>query len=177
MARASPCRTVGGHRSLLADLATIHDLQLHLGRLATILWNYGATFPVPTLDAYEDTGNVGFELVAELPGLAPPKPAIIKMSEIWESAGAPDFRRREYAYDFVEHPLGRRRAFHSHHAEHFAREFDVLVHEHCEEVLGQPKCDHYFGLPVDGYEAIRRFTSLWGQPVPLGCADLRCMNG
>jgi hypothetical protein len=165
------------HRSLLAELTTIHDLQLHLGRVATILWNYGATFPIPTLDAYEETANVGFEFVAELPGLRSPKPAIIKMSEIWETAGADGFRRREYEYDFVEHPLDRRRAFHGHHPDHFAREFDVLVHEHCEEVLGQPTCDHYFGLPVDGYEAIRRFASLWGQPAPLGCADLRCMSG
>jgi hypothetical protein len=157
-------------------LATLAELRVHLGTLAAILWNYGASFPVPAIDQYDDTGNVGFEFIAELGGSGSPKPAIIKMSEIWEPAGRADFRRREYAYDFVEHPLNRRRAFHGHHPDHFACEFDVLVHEHCEEVLGQPACDHYYGLPVDGYEAIRRFTSLWGQPVALGCADLPCVE-
>lgn len=157
-------------------MATTQELQVYLGRLSTILWNYGASFPVPSVDLYEDTGNVGFELVAGLGGSDSPQRAIIKLSEIWEPTGPGDFRRREYEYDFVEHPLERRRAFHGHHPEHFAREFNVLVHEHCEEVLGKP-CKHYYGLPVDdGYEAIRRFASLWGQPGPLGCDSLRCMR-
>ena len=98
------------------------------------------------------------------------------MAELWELDGPEDYRRREYVYDLVEHPLARRRAFHGHDPEHFARSFSVLVHEHCEEVLGQPACDHYYGLPVDAYEAIRRFASMWGQREPLGCADLRCMS-
>lgn len=59
-------------------MATLNELQVHLGRLATILWNYGASFPVPTLDKYEDTGNVGFEFIAELGGSDSPKPAIIQ---------------------------------------------------------------------------------------------------
>ena len=50
-----------------------------------------------------------------------------------------------------------------------------MTHEHCEEALGAPACEHYFGLPVDAYDAVRRFTMLWGQPGPLGCDDLRCM--
>ena len=157
-------------------MATLGELQVHLGRLATILWNYGASFPVPTLDRYLDTNNVGFEFAAELAGPDVPEPAVVKLSEIWEPTGPDAFRRREYAYDFVDHPLNRRRAFHGHDPEHFAREFDVLVHEHCEDVLGRPTCDHYYGLPVDGYEAIRRFLSTWRQPGPLGCADLRCMD-
>ena len=157
-------------------MATLDELQVYLGTLATILWNYGASFAVPTLDQYEDTGNVGFKFSAELGGSDSPKPAIVKVVEIWEPSGPGAFRRREYEYDFIEHPLNRRRAFHGHHPEHFGREFNVLVHEHCEEVLDQPACDHYYGLPVDGYEAVRRFASLWGQPGPLGCADLRCMT-
>ena len=76
----------------------------------------------------------------------------------------------------MDHPLGRRRAFHRHDPDHFAREFGVLVHEHCEEELGAETCSHYFGLPVDGFEAIRRFTALWGQPTELACSDLRCME-
>ena len=52
----------------------------------------------------------------------------------------------------------------------------MLVHEHCEERLGQAACDHFLGLPIDGYEAIRRFTASWGQPGSLDCAGLRCME-
>jgi hypothetical protein len=157
-------------------MATLAELQNHLGTLAAILWNYGATFASPTLDRYEDTGNIGFEITAELPGSPSPKPAVIKLSEIWALTAAGDFRRWEYAYDFVEYPLNRRRAFHSHDPEAFARDFRVLVHQHCEEILGSPACDHYFGLPVDAFEAIRRFATAWGQPGPLGCADLVCMS-
>jgi hypothetical protein len=172
----SLCQKRVAQRAPLADVATLHELQVHLGTLAAILWNYGASFPVPVLEQYVDTGNVGFELTAELSGSDTPKPALIKLSEIWTPVRQGDFVRREYEYDLFEHPLDRRRAFHGHHPEHFAREFHVLVHEHCEEVLGQPACDHYFGLPVDGYEAIRRFASVWGRPTPLGCANLLCMT-
>ena len=50
------------------------------------------------------------------------------------------------------------------------------MHEHCEEVPERPACDHCMGLPIDGYEAIRRFTTLWGQSGPLGCSQLRCIG-
>jgi hypothetical protein len=157
-------------------LATLGELQLHVGRLATILWNYGASFPEPTLDRYSDTGNVGFRFNAELPGDTLPGPATIRMAEVWDLSGPGEYRRFGYTYDFLEYPMDRRRAFHGHDPEHFAREFSVLVHEHCEEVLGVPACDHYYGLPVDADEAIRRFTSIWGQRASLGCDALRCLG-
>ena len=157
-------------------MATIVGLEGHLGTLAVVLWNYGASFPVPTLDVYADTGNVGFSLSASLPGPDLPAPATIKLSEIWEPSGSPgEFDRTEYEYDFLEHPRNRRRAFHSTHRDFCARHFGVLVHEHCEEVLGAPVCGHYYGLPVSAYEAIARFTAIWGQPAPLGCRALRCI--
>ena len=157
-------------------MATPTDLRNHVGRLAAILWNYGASFPVPSLDAYEDTGNLGFAFTADLAGSDYPGPAIVKLSEIWTPGQAHgQFDRYEYEYDFVEHPLDRRRAFHLTEPEYFAREFGVLVHEHCEEILNAPDCDHYYGLPVTAYEAIDKFTAMWGQPGPIGCAGLRCM--
>lgn len=157
-------------------MATPTDLRSHVGRLAAILWNFGATFPVPTLDDYEDTGNLGFTFTAELAGVDSPGPAIIKLSEIWAPGQlAGQFDRHLYEYDFVEHPLDRRRAFHMTDPDYYAREFGVLVHEHCEETLNTPACDHYYGLPVTAYEAIVKFTSMWGKPGPLGCATLRCM--
>ena len=155
-------------------MVTLLELRRYLGDLSVILWNYGAEFPTPTLDPYDD-GSYGFEFSALLPSYAASKPAVVKMMETWEPVRGGRYARVEYGYDFVEHPLDRRRAFHRHDEEHFLREFGVAVHEHCEEVLGQPACDHYMGLPVDGYEAIGRFMALWGQPEPLGCSALRCM--
>lgn len=155
-------------------MATQHELRQYLGTLSAILWNFGATFPAPTLDEFT-TGELGFSFTAVLPGPAIPGSAVIRMAEIWTPGRPGHFDRREYEYDFIDYPLGRRRAFHGHDPDHFAREFGVLVHEHCEERLGSPDCDHYYGLPVDGYRAIEQFTALWGQPAPLGCAGLRCM--
>jgi RNA polymerase sigma-70 factor (ECF subfamily) len=66
-------------------VATLLELQVHLGRLAVILWNYGAEFSQPILDPYED-GSYGFEFEAALPGSAVGKPATIKMAETWEPA-------------------------------------------------------------------------------------------
>ena len=156
-------------------MATVLELQGYLGDLSAILWNFGAVFPVPTLDPYDD-GSYGFELSASLSGTASPKPALLKMMETWEPARAGEYTLAEYDSDFIDYPLNRRRAFHRHDERDFLREFGVAVHEHCEEVLDQPACGHYMGLPVDGYEAIRRFTTLWGQPRPPGCSALRCMK-
>jgi len=156
-------------------MTTVLELRLYLGTLSAILWNYGATFPMPTIDVY-GRKEVGFSFRAELPGWATPQPAEIKLSEVWESAQTGELRRLEYEYDFIDYPVGHRRAFHGHDPDHFAREFGVLVHEHCEEKLGSPACGHYYGLPIDGFEAIRRFAALWGQDSALGCASLRCMD-
>ena len=155
--------------------ATVDQLRRYLGGLAVCLRNFGATVPEPTLDRYE-SGELGFEITATLPGPAGPLPAVVRLGEIWDR---PDdgLERVEYLYDLIEYPLDRRRAFHSHDVAVFARRFGVLVHEHCEEDLGQPSCDHYFGLPIaDGFEALERLLGVWGQPGPLGCSSLRCMG-
>jgi hypothetical protein len=156
-------------------MATSGDLRRHLGTLSSILWNYGATFAVPTLNRYGES-EIGFAFAAELPGASQPKPPRIELTEVWAPERRGQYRLVEYAYDFIEYPLARRRAFHRHDPDRFAREFGVVVHEHCEEILGQPACDHYYGLPMDAYEAIGHFLSTWGQPAPLGCAKLRCMG-
>ncbi len=156
-------------------MATELELRRHLGRLSAILWNYGATFPVPTLDPY-DSGAMGFAFSALLPSPDASNPAEIKLVEVWAPAGRDDLRLSEYAYDFIDRSLDRRRAFHRHGEEELIRVFAVAVHEHCEEVLDHPTCGHYYGLPVDAYTAIRRFTVTWGQPDTLGCDQLRCIG-
>jgi hypothetical protein len=156
-------------------VATLPELRTYLGRLAVTLWDFGAEFPEPTLDPYDD-GSYGFAFAASLPGPDVPRPAIIKLIETWVPTHGGEYRRAEYAYDFIEDPLNRRRAFHRHDEEEFMRDFAVAVDEHCEEVLGRPACRHYLGLPVDGDEAIRRFTVLWGEPGRLDCSRLRCIG-
>ena len=155
-------------------MATRTDLSRRLDALAATLWNLGADFPVPVLQQ-TTSGVVGFELSALLPGPPPPLAPEIAITERWSPDGRDRFRLREYAYEFIERPLDRRRAFHRHDDAWFLEHHAVTVHEHCEEVIGAPACSHYFGLPIDPFEAIQRFLVQWGQAEPLGCADLRCM--
>ena len=156
-------------------MPTQRQLREHLNRLTTILFRYGASFPVPVLERYE-FGVLRFSFTAELPGPNTPLPATIRLAEIWQPTSKTDYRRAEYAFDFIDHPGSRRRAFHCHDPEYFAREFGVLVHEHCEERLASPDCDHYYGLPIDAYDAIGVFARSWGRPGALGCAEVRCLE-
>ena len=154
---------------------SLDQLRRYVGGLTVYLRNFGATVPEPTLDRYQ-TGEVGFEFVAVLPGPDQPQPAVVQVGEIWEPVGD-GFERAEYLYDLIEHPLDRRRGLHAHDTDVFARRFGVLVHEHCQESLGRPACDHYHGIPVrNGYEALGRLLGAWGQPGPLGCSALRCIG-
>jgi hypothetical protein len=51
------------------------------------------------------------------------------------------------------------------------------VHEHCEEVLGDPSCAHYLGRELpDGYAAIDLLMAAWLEPGPLGCGSLTCLD-
>lgn len=156
-------------------MATARQIRAYLGDLTAILANYGATLSIPTLDTYPG-GEVGFEIEAILPGADEPRPAVVRLVEIWAPIGRGRYRVVEYGYDLIEHPLDRRRAFHRHDEAHFLREFGVTVHQHCEERLGQPICGHYYGLPIDGYGAIHTFMAGWGQPDAFGCGDLRCLG-
>lgn len=152
------------------------QLSRYVGGLTVYLRNFGAAVPEPELQPY-DSGDIGFELEATLPGSNIPRPALVLAGEIWQPAGRRLYERVEYRYDLIEYPVNRRRAFHMHDPEAFRRHAGVLVHEHCEESLGDPACDHYFGLPFQtGYDALNALLSAWGQPGPLGCSRLRCMG-
>jgi hypothetical protein len=157
-----------------AGILTIEDLDRHVARLATIVWNHGAIVEGPHLDEYDD-GALVFDLSGDLPGPDRPAPTAVVLRETWMPVATNRYRRAEYAYELIEHPLGRRRAFHAHDRSHFVDTFDVATHEHCEESLGAPTCEHYFGLPVDAYAAVQRLMVAWGRPGPLGCDDLRCI--
>lgn len=152
------------------------QLASYISGLATYLVRLGAQLrSQPTLDVY-DGGVLGFDIEAVLPGAGAPNAAEIRLSETWRPRGA-GFERDEYEYELVERERPRRRAFHRHHPETFLRRAETAIHEHCEEVLGQPECDHYVGLPLrDGYEAIERIQLAWTEADNLGCAGLDCMD-
>ncbi len=151
------------------------ELRQHLATIAVILRRFGAQADEPTLDEYEN-GDLYFSLTARLPGSSEAGSPTITLAEAWRASASADYERVEYAYDFVDTSAGRRRAFHGHDPDHFAREFRVLVHEHCELPTMSPAADHYFGLPVDAYEAIEAFTRLWCLPQELACAELHPMT-
>lgn len=155
-------------------VGSLTALRRHVDTIGAILWNHGADVSGPHLSEY-DGGGFAFTISADLPGHVRPRPAEMIVSEVWLPIEDDRYRRTEYAYDFVDHPARRRRAFHAHDRAVFASEFDTVTHEHCEEVLGQPRCEHYVGFPLDAYDALQRLTALWGQTDPLGCDDLRCL--
>lgn len=123
----------------------------------------------------DDNGRLSFRITASLPDSGIPDRALVSIGERWASVGD-ECERFEYGYDLVDHPRHRRRAFHRHDAEQFLAAYDVAVHEHCEEVLGAPTCDHYAGDPVlDAYRGIDLLMRAWTDE-PLGCSELGCLG-
>jgi hypothetical protein len=142
--------------------------------LAVYLRNLGAEVTEPVLDRYGG-GEMGFAITAQLPGSNDSRPALITAQEIWQPTGPGRFERAEYGYDLIDYPANRRRAFHMHDIPEYLARLGVTAHEHCEEVLGKPTCDHYLGLPVfTGYDGLNALLACWSDPGPLGCSGLRC---
>lgn len=152
------------------------QLTAYVVGLATYLVRIGSDLGAhPSIAVYDD-GVLAFDIETTLPGTGWPTPADIRLSESWRPEGT-GFERDEYEYELVDHQRNRRRAFHRHNAESFLRRTDSAIHEHCEELLGRPTCDHYVGLPIrDGYDAIERLLIAWTEPGKLGCADLDCLD-
>ena len=108
---------------------SLAQVASYLGGLAVYLRNLGADVPEPVLERY-DTGEIGFAIAAELPGLGDPKPAVITAQEIWNPAGDGRFVRAEYAYELIDYPANRRRAFHLHDVPAYLARLGVTAHEH-----------------------------------------------
>lgn len=124
---------------------------------------------------YEQEGSLSFRITASLPDSGIPDQALMDLAERWIPAGA-EYERVEYGYDLIDHPRNRRRAYHRHDVPHFLSAFDVAVHEHCEELLREPTCNHYAGDPVlDAYAGTDLLMRAWTDG-PLGCSELRCLD-
>jgi len=151
-------------------------LRSYVSGLATYVVRLGADLTATPGLHEDEAGHVSFEIVADLPGSGQPTPARIVLRELWVLSSQ-RWEAAEYEYELLDHQRDRRRAFHRHHEAFFLRRAGVTVHEHCEETLGAPRCNHYFGLPLrDGYEGVEQLVIAWTENGPLGCAGLRCMD-
>jgi hypothetical protein len=156
------------------NVGTLAEVRRHVDTLSTILWNHGAEVEGPQLDVH--AAGLTFSLSARMPDAPTPDGAELSIREIWKPTTGGGYRRSEYLYDLVERRFDRRRAFHAHDREHYLDALDVVTHEHCETRLGDPDCEHYYGLPVDAYEAIQQLAILWAQPDAFDCSGLRCIE-
>lgn len=149
-------------------------------RIAELLERYGVVLTVPgpghpveVLEA--DDGSLSFELLGALPEGRDPARSTLAVRERFRSIGGDRYERDGYEYELVDRERSFRRAFHFHDAEWFERRYLVLVHEHCEQPLGQSACDHYHGAPVrDGYAGVVALLDAWtGEP---SCGGLECLG-
>lgn len=125
---------------------------------------------------FDPTGHVAYSVVGVLDEPDGGRTEII-LDEIWRPLPERRWERREYTYDLVDRPRQRRRAFHLHDRELAEAALRTVVHEHCEERIGQPAGPHYLGRELpDGYRAIDLLLAAWLEPGDLGCASLICLD-
>lgn len=152
----------------------LKTLNTYIVSLAKSLDTRGWGLPVSPIAEQESTGKVRFTITGTFPGQALGDADII-LEETW-SPGPGGFARAQYAYDLIDGPNNRRRAFHLHDGLLSAR-LGVVAHEHCKETLGEPECDHYLGREMpNGYLALDLLIAAWVEPDRLGCDQLRCLG-
>lgn len=130
--------------------------------------------PVADFDA---AGHVAYSVVGVLDDADDGGRSEISLDEIWHPLPEHRWERREYTYDLVDRPRQRRRPFHLHDRELAEATLRAAVHEHCEEQIGQPACQHYLGRELpDGYQAIDFLMEAWVESGDLGCSSLICLD-
>jgi hypothetical protein len=141
--------------------------------LAKALYTRGLDVQGPIAE-FDDAGYIVFSIVGRL---ATGDDLTISLDESWRPLPARRWERDEYTYDLIDGRAQRRRAFHLHDRALAEAHLRTVIHEHCEEVLGQPDCGHYLGREIpDGYVAIDLLMAAWLEPGPLGCSDLVCLD-
>ena len=176
MSRFRPLRRRLGSGVQLAARA-VDD---YASRIAELLERYGVVLTKPTLGQpvellEADDGSLSFELLGALPDAREPAGSTLEVRERFRAIGGDRYERDGYEYELVDRQRSFRRAFHFHDPEWFKRHFLVLVHEHCEQPLGDPACDHYQALPLrDGYAGVTALIGAWtAEP---SCSELRCLE-
>jgi hypothetical protein len=152
-------------------------LESYIRGLAKDMSTRGFDVPV-TIDAEVDqAGSVAFSIVGLLPDPDASLPAEMRIAEIWKPLPNGRWQRAEYTYDLIDRPLRRRRAYHLHDADHARSVLGVAAHEHCEEILGEPTCDHYRGIELaSGHEGIELLDAAWVHSDELGCSSMVCVD-
>jgi hypothetical protein len=154
-----------------------HYLDLYITGLAKALYTHGfdiASHPIAEIDP---DGTIAFSIVGAIPEPGSALAAEIDLDEVWRRDADDRLRRDAYVYELIDRPRGRRRAFHMHDTEVLTPSSGPAVHEHCEEVLGHPDCDHYVGRELpNGYSAIELLVAAWLEPGQLECSSLICLD-
>lgn len=156
------------------------EVDEYVVRLVELLERYGVVLSQPPADAdievlEADDGSLSFELIGGLPDGRQPPLATLELREEFR----PDkqgYRRARYEFEVIDRERDFRRAFHLHSPEWFAREYLVVVHEHCERPIGHVRCAHYQGSPIsDGYQGVRVLLETWLADPP-DCRLLPCYD-
>ena len=144
-----------------------------LERFGVALISPGAGAPVEVL--VEDDGSLSFELVGSLPDARTPARSTVAVRELFRTIGQGQYERSDYEYELIDRERSFRRAFHLHDPEWFQRRFLVVVHEHCEQPLGEPACDHVQGDPIrDGFAGVVALMDAWTDDAD--CHGRRCLD-
>lgn len=150
-------------------------LDRYIVSLAKALYTRGFELPANPTALRDPSGAVRFSINGFIPGPTSDGDEIV-LEEIWAPVRNHEWLRREYAYEMIDRARHRRRAFHLHDGG-LASRFGVSVHEHCEEELGAPDCQHYLGRELPhGYLALELLVAAWVEPGPLDCDALTCLE-
>lgn len=123
------------------------------------------------------SGTLSFELRGSLPDGRTPPLSTIEVRERWRRLAPNIAERWEYEFELLDHERDVRRAFHLHDSDYFVRNFEVVVHEHCERPMGRAQCPHHAGSPVlDGYRGVDLLLGMWMDPIVPDCEAVECLE-
>jgi len=154
-------------------------LEDYVADVVELLERYGAVVgpdPQPFINA-TPSGARWFEVRAVLQDGRTPSRSVVELREVWQPVATGSYERREYEFELLDRDRDSRRAFHLHDRDVFARVFDVVVHEHCEQPIGSSSCDHYAGQPVrDAFAGVEILIGTWVNPNEPDCDALTCLD-
>ncbi|HYN69289.1 MAG TPA: hypothetical protein VEX41_03655 [Candidatus Eisenbacteria bacterium] len=158
-------------------ILSTQSLNQYILGLAKALDTRGFDVESGPIAEFDPAGYVAYSVVGVLQEPPGSGRTEISLDEIWHPLPERRWERREYSYDLLDRPRHRRRAFHLHDRELAEAALRSIVHEHCEEVIGQPACRHYLGRELpDGYQAIDFLMAAWVEPGDLGSSSLVCLD-
>jgi len=152
--------------------------ELYLTNVAELIERHGISLTRPgpgeDLELVSTEKGVAYELIGLMPHPDVPS-AQIEVRESLAPIGGGWYRTSSYEYELIDPVRDYRRAFHFHDAGWFVDRYQVAVHEHCEQPMGDIACEHYAGSPVrDAYAGVTMLIAAWIEG-PINCATLDCL--